>query len=164
MEYIGLVSSEGGPLLLMDASIADSWHGSEGNDYDRACNLFDATPDLEGTEIDIGKGKGILWEMGGAGTAAIFKASESHCVVVRPWLSDPSDNNALRGLAEQPLSHPIEIGELTSSGGNMVILWAAEDGSCIEPMSVPESGRVVGKMAMEESCLSVKLTKVVFRC
>src|SRR5439155_2136638 len=85
MENIGVVNAEGGPLLLADFRFAQSWHGAEGDssDYQRACDALDSEPRLEGIEIPISEGRGVLWEMEGAGTADIFRMSENHIAIVR---------------------------------------------------------------------------------
>ncbi len=93
MNYIGWINAEGGPLLLIDPALAPFWQGSSGTDYDRACGLFDANSGIEGTPISVGAGKGILWEMGGPGTAHVFREDETHYIVVRPWPTDPANSH-----------------------------------------------------------------------
>lgn len=86
----GLVSSEGGPRLFIDAGVASEWLGADedGGDYERACGLLEAEPAREGGEIETRHGgHGIVWEMGGAGSAEVFTLSEdaSGFAVVRTW-------------------------------------------------------------------------------
>lgn len=41
MDELGHVSTEGGPLLLIDRDAVGNWSGIDGDDYDRACRLLD---------------------------------------------------------------------------------------------------------------------------
>ncbi len=44
MDELGQVSTEGGPLLLIDRDAVGSWFGIEGDDYDRSGRWFGAGP------------------------------------------------------------------------------------------------------------------------
>lgn len=77
MKLIGAVSSEGGPLIFLNSSEASDWRGIEdgGDDYRRACALFEANPAPEGGLLGLrGGGQALLWEMGGGGSAEIYPA------------------------------------------------------------------------------------------
>jgi hypothetical protein len=128
MESLGYINAESGPLLIVDGALASVWTGIEGSDYKRACALFDGNPKLDGCEIAVGVGRGIVWEMHGAGTSEVFRDSKSTIVIVRPWLCDPKNRDALMSLAEQPLNQPVLIGNLSVESATIAIFWAAEKG------------------------------------
>ena len=165
VENIGVVNAEGGPLLLADFRFAQSWHGAEGDssDYQRACDALDSEPRLEGIEIPISEGRGVLWEMEGAGTADIFRMSENHIAIVRVWPEDPLDTRAAETLALQPTANLLELGTLVVATGVLAILWAAENGECLR-LSDAVALRPSGETAIQDSVLILRVQKALFRC
>ena len=128
MNKLGHVSTEGGPLLLIDLAGVGEWSGVEGDDYGRACKLLD---ELEnGGEISIGRQRGLLWEMP-TGTAEIWRQSPDIHLLSRPWL-DPKSNRSedaqARRLAQLPRSKSLLLGRLGIQSGWLAILWAPENG------------------------------------
>ena len=103
MKQLGYINAEGGPLLIMDASVSHSWKGIEGDgcDYKEACKLFDVNPSIEGGPISIDGETGMLWEMKGPGTADAFM--NDHLVIVRTWPTNPSDTTASLYFANEPI-------------------------------------------------------------
>ncbi len=164
MTQVGYINAEGGPLLVMDASVALLWKGVDegGIDYKRACALFDKSPTIEGGDIPIGKTTGMVWEMKGPGTANIF--TNSHLMIIRAWLVDPTDNAAVRQLAEHPVLALSELGQLTVSTGMLAILWAAENGKCIQTSADPPSGCPTGATTFETAGLVLKVKKGNYKC
>ena len=145
-KLLGTVSSEGGPLLIADATFIQSWRGIDdgGADYDRACELSG-----NGGEITLGAGHGVLWEMG-PGTATVVRQSESTLVLSCGWFetADPDDESFV-SLASLPLSDlSVALGEVTVHSGTLVILWAPENGRCVESTVVPSDGIPTGEMSM----------------
>jgi hypothetical protein len=161
---LGYINAEGGPLLLVDGDLARHWSGVSGADYGRACALFDADPALQGSEIIVDDGQAIVWEMNGPGTAGVFRENESHLVVLRPWLNDPTSPNAPRRIAEEPIKSMTDIGQLTVGSGILVILWATEDGGTLDLAARLASGRPVGNLSIEGAGLILRVEKKVFRC
>jgi hypothetical protein len=145
------ISSEGGPLLISDAEVMRSWNGIDGSDYERACEFFDRNTSIEGGGINVGHCNGILWEMNGAGTAYIFQSAGGGYTIIRSWLSDPEDDEAIRRLASEPINSPVEIGELTLTSKSIVIMWAAENGACILPEDIGREGRPSGEMTIDDA-------------
>lgn len=145
------ISSEGGPLLIADAEVMQSWKGVDDSDYERACELFDDNPGIEGGEIGIGSGSAILWEMNGAGTAYVFTSDEGSFTIVRAWLSDPENENAINQIANETIINPVELGLLTLSSKALVVIWSAENGACVMPEDVKYGGRPSGEMAIDDS-------------
>jgi hypothetical protein len=166
MIYLESVSSEGGPLLLADANVARKWRGVEegGHDYERACDLFDKNPDLLGGMIAIGKREGLLWELQGAGSAHIFRNNENNFVVVRAWLATPDDANMLLQLAQLEPQELTPLGILNVSTSILAILWATENGECIETLDVDDFERPSGEMSTEEAGLLLKVKGSEYKC
>jgi len=164
MDFLGYINAEGGPLLVMDSVFVPYWKGIEGEDYDRACAIFDNNPKSEGAEIDIGTGKGIVWEMQGAGTANVFKHSESHLCITRIWPHDPKDSSAPRLIADQQVRRDQYVGDLLIESGRLVILWATEDGSSIRLSSDADVSRPTGDMAIDTAGLVVRVSRSSFAC
>jgi hypothetical protein len=57
---LGHVSSEGGPLLLLDVSILPSWGGADVGDYHRICDWLDRHPDQPGYAAEVGPSEGLV--------------------------------------------------------------------------------------------------------
>jgi hypothetical protein len=148
----------------MDSVLVPFWKGIEGDDYVRACAIFDDTPKTEGAEIDIGTGKGIIWEMQGAGTADVFMHSESHLCITRIWPHDSTDQSAPQYIADQPVRRDQYIGDLLVESGVLVILWAPEDGSSINLASNANVSRPTGEMAIDTAGLIVPVSRSSFAC
>lgn len=164
MDFLGYINAEGGPLLVADSVLVPYWKGIEGKDYDRACAIFDHCHETEGAEIDIGTGKGIVWEMQGAGTVDVFKHSETHLCISRIWPHDPKDSSAPQMIADQQLRCDQHIGNLLVESGRLVILWASEDGSSIGLTSDADVSRPTGDMAIDTAGLVVRVSRSSFAC
>ena len=158
IKRIDYVSTEGGPLLFINWSVASEWKGvdQDSSDFDRACDIFDSNQNLKGAEIEVGEDKGIVWEIGGPGTGIVFRKSVDQLVIVRPWLEDPEDEQSIERMAELPSTHPVQIGQLDIVAG-LVILWAAENGQCIKDMNNISYGRPTGSMCIDSAGLIVFL-------
>ncbi|SRR5712691_793507 len=131
MDELGHVSTEGGPLLLVDRDAVGSWFGIDGDDYDRACRLLDQNE--IGGEIAVGKDRGLLWGVP-TGTAEIWRITPGSLVMSRNWLDTEavrSEQEQARRLVDIPRSHQFDLGRLTVRSGWVVILWATENGSDI---------------------------------
>jgi hypothetical protein len=131
LDNLGYVSTEGGPILLIDRDGVGEWSGTDGDDYHRACTLLDEGDD--GSEITIGSHRGLLWDMP-TGTADIWRAAADTLVLSRPWLN-PEDGGTqevqARSLAQLPRSESIILGRLRVTSGWLAIFWAPESGSQI---------------------------------
>lgn len=165
MEHLGVINTEGGPLLLADFKMAQLWRGTDNDsaDYQRACTLFDSNPAQEGIAISIADGVGILWEMGGAGTADVFRINQRQIVVVRSWLNDPQSSYDIEKLASSPAKGFLEIGQIVLTSGALSIFWAAEDGRCFRNTDL-KARRPSGETSVEESALIVQVENRTYRC
>jgi hypothetical protein len=164
MEMIGYVNAEGGPLLVADGLLLASWKGIEGPDYDRACAIFDSDPGLEGTQIEVGSGNAIIWEMKGAGTAFVFKLSEGHFCITRVWPRDPRDSNVPRMIAERPTGQMVNLGNLRVESGNLTVLWAAEQGVGMELPAHLDAGYPPVDMSIDTAGFIVRVPQTSFAC
>ena len=164
LEEIGYVSGEGGPLLLADRMIAVSWRGCEagGKDYERACALLLDERPIEGCSIGIAQGVGLVWDMEGDGTAAVFRRAPSYALLTRIWPEDPYDPEALRTLAEAPSVDRSRIAELSIRSGILAVLWAPEDGRAFE--SLDSMGLPMGEMSMGGTGLTLELAAGLYNC
>jgi len=164
LKHLGYINTEGGPILVMDASLCRFWRGAagDGTDYLRVCQSFDRNPNQAGAPISIGDSHAMLWEMEGAGTADAF--INDHLVILRTWPCDPRDNTVPRKLAAEPLATGSELGQIQVPTGILVILWAAENGDCVKSLDVSENGRPAGNMAMGSAGLILRLGKGIYNC
>jgi hypothetical protein len=89
--------------------------------------------------------------MSGAGTADLFQQSASHFILSRVWLNNPNDKNAATVIAEAPIQKSSEIGVLSLPSEMLIVIWAVEQGSCVN-------------MASDESALVLGVGNKVFRC
>lgn len=147
---VGVVSTEGGPLLIVDRELAAGWTGAFGTDYQRACDLFDADPDVPGGPVALDGGWGMVWDMP-TGTAEVWRRGSGGLTISRPWVEPEHDIS--RQLAEDPPRQVVRFGQLEIRSGWLMIAWAAEEGrevSFIEPgdgvaldLSVAHAGLIV---------------------
>jgi hypothetical protein len=136
MKHLFYVNAEGGPLLCADVQVMRTWRGamSGAPDYDALCAIFDAEPHCEGTVIEVAGRHAMAWEMGGAGTADVFRNNAGIIRIVRPWLNDDI-TSTVEALATAVAHTQAAIGELAIPSGRLAILWAPESGE-----TIPENG------------------------
>lgn len=163
MRELNYVNTEGGPLLLVDAKFGHLWTGIDGSDYDRACEIFNSNPLLEGGLISIGDGSGLLWEMSGAGTAHVFSSSNADLIIVRTWPINASRSDIPKLMANEAIQNPKKLGCFNLISEFLLILWAAENGDCVEGIDF-SAGRPSGEMAIDTSGAIVKLAPSRYEC
>lgn len=167
MFHSGTVSSEGGPLLLADAIAVHSWHGAseDSSDYERVCLLWDDL-NIPGFTIEIGEHQGIIWELGGAGTADVFCTEDGTIHLVRAWLRESRDMASIHALAELPIHTVDPFASLRIGCGRLAILWAPESGECILPEDVNGTGNKPpsGDLSINGAGLVVSLPNGDYTC
>jgi hypothetical protein len=131
LRRLGHVSSEGGPFLILDAAWLGDWGGEDLGDYQRVCDWLDEHPDQPGYQADIGPSSGLVWELGGAGTADVFRQSDSRVVLSRPWLKENNEDLAMEAAAAASTSKA-PFGTLIVETGTVLIFWSPERGSGVE--------------------------------
>jgi hypothetical protein len=166
VEYVGSVSSEGGPLLVADALTVAKWRGVEdgGADYDRACRV--SSP---GGSLAMGGSMGIIWDLGGPGTAGVLREGFSGLVICRAWLSVTTvaeGRATIARFAEIPLvpQRRMLLGRIHVASGALVVLWATESGRSVRSSEVP--GQRMGKAfaSVEGSMLAIAMPSGMYTC
>jgi hypothetical protein len=167
MERLGILASEGGPILLMDAAHATAWHGTNSSDYERACDLLDGPPSKRWVEIPLGSWMALLWEIGGEGIADVFRLAPDRHVIVKSWTGpDEKDREAaVRELAAMPAESPIPVGSVDLASGVLLLLYAVEDGAAITNLQGAPPVQVKGSgLAFSNSGLTLAVSPGVLRC
>ena len=162
IENLGHVSTEGGPVLLIDRAGVGEWSGIEGDDYMRACALLDEQG--HASAIAVGRHRGLLWDMP-TGTADVWRMASDRLVLSRPWLN-PDDENTLevqaRSLAELSGSDSLLLGRLQISSGWLAILWAPESG--LQILQVPPTDGLALDLSVGHAAAVVGLTPGAYLC
>lgn len=166
---LGYVCSEGGPILLGDAGDIRYWESDgSGADYEKACTVFERE-DVFGGTVLVNAHKGIVWEMGGAGTGNIFLSKEA-IMIVRSWTDGIEENpDFLSTIIEMPMETSTSIGEIEIYSETLAIMWAAECGQCITlddiGLGLLSSGqRPSGDMVTGCSAFIVGVKNGVYQC
>lgn len=136
LQLIGHVSTEGGPLLIVDFNAARGWSGVDGGDYQRVSGGLDAHEDLRGLQVEVLGEPALVWEMP-TGTADVWRRSDQSLLLCRPWLEPESRHEEL--LADLPPNDPLHIGHFRLTSGWLVVVWAAETGSELAQV-LPQDG------------------------
>jgi hypothetical protein len=163
MKLIGMIGSEGGPLLIIDAESAHQWKGIDSNDYDRACDLFDMNINSQGMEIKIENTHGLLWEMDGPGVAYIF-SDDFGIYIIRVWINgDAKEYDAALDSAKQALSlESTHIGEMTVNSKKLAIMWAPENGEIIKSALELGMERDNKKSSIDDSSILFDVKKYIY--
>ncbi|HET9782698.1 MAG TPA: hypothetical protein VFR33_13070 [Candidatus Dormibacteraeota bacterium] len=141
LELLGHVSSEGGPLLIIDFSAARNWTGVFGDkqDYQRLCDRLEASVENHGASVEVGGQSAVAWDMP-TGTADIWRRSEGSVVLCRVWQPVAVDRSEYFAALPQR-SDAKRLGKVAITGGWLVILWAAESGAEIN--TEPKNGKAL---------------------
>jgi hypothetical protein len=150
VSHLGVVSSESGPLLLVDVRLLEHWGGTATGDYERVCQQLDERPQVPGLEVDVGGGTAVVWELSGGGSADVFRRA-NELLLCRSWADD---DEAARRVAQAPPASPTRIGSLAVDSGWLLALWATgsadeielppslADGQAVEVAGVADAGLV----------------------
>lgn len=162
MKILGTVSSEGGPFLLADWTTAQQWGGvDDSDDYERACELLSGGKNF--AEIEIGNSRGIVWDAHGAGTADVI-ALPDRLTLIRLWFDEEEDEETILRLAALPIETPEPAGKLMLNSDALVLLWAPEDGGCLENLPDELPAPPDGDLAIDGSSLIVPLAAGTYHC
>jgi hypothetical protein len=128
LEWLGVVSTEGGPLLIADREVVVDWNTVLGDDtdYRRACEPLDRSPQMRGFQLDVAGEAAIVWDIP-TGTSDVWRRSPRSVVLSRCWV-DRDDESARRSVASLPPVDPLGLGTFKLESGWVVIIWAAESG------------------------------------
>lgn len=131
LEFIGHVSTEGGPLLIADRTTLSGWTGVEGGDYERLCDALVAS-EPRALAVGLAGSAALAWNVP-TGTAEAWRTSPSSVLLTRPWVDQEED---ARRLAQPPMNGGEPLGRVSIPSGWLVVLWAPEPGSdvlAVEP-------------------------------
>lgn len=154
---IGHVASEGGPLLLMDRNVLPDWGGSDCGDFERIGFWLDDHPDEPGYEAAVGSSKGLVWELGSAGTAAVFHAEPDRLLLVRAWVPDNDESLVVDAAARPFPGGGTAFGGLTVESGLVVVFWPVDRGVEIDVPADPSDGERLEMPSIDGTGIVVKL-------
>lgn len=122
ISHLGLVSTEGGPILIVDKEGASAWRGAtgDGGDYERAIEVFDTNPHLHAAKTSVGAYSAFTWDVP-TGTISVWRVAQDSLLM--EWGSDATE--APHAEHGAPRSQAI-LGELEVRSGWIVIAWSAE--------------------------------------
>jgi hypothetical protein len=167
LKHLGIVCSEGGPLVFGDKSDLLTWTGAleEGGDYAAVCNVFDTDPALEGFAFSHGDNAIVVWEMTGGGGADIFRDADGDLIVIRCWVNsgEVDDPDILRMAGVQDQSSQ-DVGEFRLVSNRLTIMWAAESGECLSEDIPVDSFTPSRETCMENTALIVSMRAGVYAC
>ena len=128
LQYVGSVSSEGGPIVGLDAATLPDWTGAGGGRCDDLCDWLDNHPESVGTSIEVGAGVGFGWDIGGAGTADVYRIRDDEVILYRYW---PDRHEVGRRDLRLPETPGEALGRLIVTSGLVVMFWSVVSGSDI---------------------------------
>lgn len=128
-------------MLVADATVAAEYRGSDEGDFDRACKAENKK------EFAIGKGKGVVVEIGGCGTADVVRLGDALVVPETYEGEDDVDAEAARdrAIAMHPTAKPKLIGTVEVKSGVLVLMGLLERGPKIDKAKVMKAGAVKTK-------------------
>ncbi len=141
-ELVGRVSTEGGPFLVADLDVVRTWHGGDvpdgasASDYERACAALPETTGV-GVLVPADMGSGVLWDVP-SGSVAVWRRRDE-ILLCRTWTSEDGPSEEAEG--ETALSG--KAGDIVSSSGWIVVVWAPEAGEELD-LALPADGRQIG--------------------
>lgn len=101
------ISSVGGPLVLLDASVLEFWQGAEGDDYERAC-------DVEGVVGTLKKDGHDILVLGDEPLETMYHRDGQEDYLVQ-WMYAPDEDAVIKVLEAMPdalaseISPPVEV-------------------------------------------------------
>lgn len=152
LHHLGFVSSESGPLLLVDVEDLEHWGGTARGDYERICHWLDDRPGLPGYETEVGAKRGLVWELGGPGTSDVFRRSPHDLLLCRAWVESISQDAAERRPQEAD-----RFGAITVRSGWLLAFWPTASGAEIELPDTPSDGQQVEVSGVADAGLLVSL-------
>jgi hypothetical protein len=164
MKHLFTINTEGGPLLCFDAGCGRNWQGSESpsSDYKNLCAIFDSSPEMPATVVNIGGCHAVAWETSGAGSADVFRGDDARIRVVRAWVDDDT-RRELEKLASADASTQVEIGDVEIPSGIVALMWSPESGQRI-PLSLEQGFQRVPGTSLDDSAWVLRATKQRYRC
>jgi hypothetical protein len=164
MNYLGHISTEGGPLIISDFNAVDDWNGIEGHDYEQMCAIFDSDLTLEGFSVNFKSYLPIAWELEGSGIIQIYNSNDE-ILLIKTWLSEKELDLNNTELLTKPISkNNINIGNLTVNTDFIFLFWATESLYNVKIDKRKEQGRPNGSFSMEDSVFFLKTSVKNYSC
>jgi len=164
MDYLGYISTEGGPLIISDSNALNDWNGIEGNDYKQVCSIFNSDLTLEGFSVNFKDYLPIAWELEGGGIVRVYKNNDK-ILLIKVWLSEKEFDWRETELITTPISEEnINIGNLVINTDFMFIFWATESLNDVEFDNKKEYGIPNGYFAIDDSALYLKTFIKKYSC
>lgn len=126
LHHVGSVSSESGPLLLVDVMNLADWSGTARGDYERICHWLDDNPGTPGYGAEVGMEHGLVWDLGGPGTADVFRRSRQDLLICRAW---EDDEDRLSRAAASPAVEAERFGAVSVRSGWLLAFWPTAAGT-----------------------------------
>ena len=166
MDYVGTVSSEGGPFLLADGRAIRVWRGVQTRDYEKLCDELSAAAPTWGIAVTVDGRDAVAWEPEGGCIAHMYSASPRSLVLVRVYTSELGRADSVRAAGiRAPVGAADHIGRIEIDTGVLAALWAPESGACVQDEDLAgTSPRPSGALVIEGSCLLVRLASGRYRC
>lgn len=99
-----------------------------------------ATWPLTGYQADVGAGYGLVWDMGGPGTADLFRRSSRDLLICRSW---EDEGDRLRRAAAAPAVEAERFGSISVRSGWLLAFWPTAAGNEIALPADRSDGRQV---------------------
>jgi len=166
MDYVGTVSSEGGPFLLADGRAIRVWRGLQTRDYEKLCDDLSAAAPMWGIAVTVDGRDAVAWEPEGGCIAHMYGTSQHSLVLVRVFTSELGRADAVRDAGiRAPVGATDDIGRIDIDSGILTVLWAPESGACVLDKDLAGTNpRPSGTVVIEGSCLLVRLEPGRYRC
>ncbi|NDV78466.1 hypothetical protein [Dysgonomonas sp. 511] len=163
MNYLGYISTEGGPLIISDSSVINNWDGIDGEDYEQLCEVFDSDLTLEGFNVKFKNYLPIAWELEGAGIVKIYRNNDD-ILLIKVWSSEKDSDLDKEDIINIPVEEEINIGNLILNTEFLFVFWATESLYNVKFDNQKEYGIPNGDFAMDDSIFFLKTSKKKYSC
>ena len=127
-------------ILVVDGAHAAAYRGPRddddpADDFNRACKAIDRA-------FVVGKGTGIVAEIGGCGVAEVHRIGDAIVVPEHYTAEDDADAEAAldRVIAEHPTTSPKRLGTVEVKSGVLLLTGLLEKGPKLDPAKVKKAG------------------------
>jgi hypothetical protein len=139
-------------MLAIDASHLAAWSAGGGDDDDDDDD--DGDDDDETAEVRVGKGTGVLVEIGGCGSSEVLRAGSALVMVEHFSGDDDADAEAEleRAIASTPTTDATRLGTVKIETG-VLALWPTVDAGQAPKPGTLAKVKVKGAAKLEHGCL-----------
>jgi WD domain, G-beta repeat len=134
LRRIGEVAREDGSLAMIvaDARDAAAWGAYQNGDFDRACEAIHAAngPGALGLPIAWSQGKGIFTDLGGAGSADVFRLGPDELLLsplyaASDW-TKATEKAYYQDVGALPAKATTNLGDVAIRSGVVALVWAGK--------------------------------------